>query len=272
MTANQAKANKESTSGLLLTLNRGISVLEQIARDRGRATAKSLAATLEINLGTCYQLLRTLQANGYVHRLPGGRYELGTRIGLLAEEYENAVSPPPKLLDRLHDLHQAVQETAYISIRRGKDISIVGVLEGTRMLRVGNLTVGYSGHPHVRASTKAFLAFTHPDELGEYLDGTTFKPLTPNTITTWDDLMTELKATRIRGYGIDDEEYTEGISCIGAVVLDGDGQPFGAYGVSFPSVRLVEDEEEIARHVMDTAKRGSEHLGYTGPYPPPFAE
>ena len=38
------------TSGLLLTLNRGIKVLEEIARGDGLVTAKTLSTTLEINL------------------------------------------------------------------------------------------------------------------------------------------------------------------------------------------------------------------------------
>src|SRR5262245_51058231 len=86
----------EGSSGLLLTLDRGIQVLEQIARGQGRATAKSLTADLGINLGTCYQLLRTLQAHGYVHRLHGGRYGLGTRIGFLADHYSSSVAPAPE--------------------------------------------------------------------------------------------------------------------------------------------------------------------------------
>ena len=79
---------ESENSGLLLTLDRGIRVLEEIAHSDGRATAKTLSASLEINLGTTYQLLRTLQANGYVNRRAGGRYQLGARIGFLIDHYK----------------------------------------------------------------------------------------------------------------------------------------------------------------------------------------
>lgn len=264
------KPKNSLSNGILLTLHRGIQVLEQIARDRGRSTAKSLAAELEINLGTCYQLLRTLQVNGYVHRLPGGTYGLGTRIGFLIDEYESTLSPPPELVETLHDLHQSLQETVYISVRRGHDISIVGVLEGTKMLRVGNMTVGYSGHPHIRASAKAFLAYSGEDQVRELIDPSgEFEAITPNSITTWSGFIEELEATRQRGYGIDNEEYAIGIACIGAVILDEDGRPYGAYGTSFPVARLAEEEIGIAKQVMSAGEEASRHMGYTGPYPPP---
>jgi IclR family transcriptional regulator, acetate operon repressor len=266
--AGPAKEPSDRPSGLLLTLNRGIQVLERVATERGRATAKTLVADLEINLGTCYQILRTLQHAGYVHRLPGGRYVLGSRVGYLSDRYDSAVSPSPELLDILHDLHHALGETVYITLRRNSDLPIVGLLEGTNMLRVGSLTVGYSGHPHIRASAKAYLAHVPPASLDDFFETRTFEALTPHTITSWDALLDELDATRRRGYGIDREEYTAGVSCIGAVILDADGQPHGAYGTSLPASRFAEEETAIAGHVVQAGERASRTLGFEGTYPP----
>lgn len=261
-------ATGPATSGLLLTLNRGIQVLEEVANEQGRATAKALAAALEINLGTCYQLLRTLQANGYVHRLPGGRYGLGSRIGFLSDHYQATTAPPPELIDILHELLGSVEETVYISLRRGRKVEVAAVLEGTKALRVGNLNVGFGEHPHARASVKAFLAHAREDTVAELLEDATFEACTPHTITDRDHLLSELEATRLRGYGVDDEEFTEGVSCIGAVVLDGAGEPLGSYGTSFPAGRLATDGEAIAKHVLAAAEKASRALGYDGPYPP----
>ncbi|MPZ54745.1 MAG: helix-turn-helix domain-containing protein [Acidimicrobiia bacterium] len=262
------KSTNDGSSGLLLTLDRGIQVLEQIAREQGRATAKSLSAELDINLGTCYQLLRTLQAHSYIHRLAGGRYGLGTRIGFLADHYESEVAPSPELMDILHELHDTLRETVYISVRRRHAIPIVGVLEGTQMLRVGNLTVGYSGHNHIRASAKAFLAYADEKTLDEFFDSKTLETRTPNTITTWDAFLDELHATRERGYGIDNEEYAEGVTCLGTVIFDDEGRPYGAYGTSFPARRFPTDEETIAEGIIAAGEKASRLLGYEGAYPP----
>lgn len=253
--------------GLLLTLHRGIQVLEQVARDQGRATAKSLSADLKINSGTCYQLLRTLQVNGYVHRLPGGRYGLGSRVGFLADHYNASIAPPPELIDILHRLHQEVQETVYISIRRGRKIEVAAVLEGTKPLRVGKVSVGYSDHPHIRASTKAFLAFSEPDQLDEFFEDHTLVAMTPKSITDWNQLLGELRTTRQRGFGIDDQEFCEGVSCVGAVVLDGNGDPFASYGISFPSATADGAFRALAARVVRAGEEASRAMGYTGDYP-----
>ena len=261
-------AKLEPAAGLLLTLHRGIQVLEQVARDRGRATAKSLGAELGINLGTCYQLLRTLQANGYVHRMPGGRYGLGAKVAMLADQYESSVLPPPTILDLLHGLHQDLGETVYLAVRRSKDIPIVEVLEGTNLLRVGNLAPGYSDHPNIRSSAKAVLAHVGLDDLPAYVEDHTFPPITARTITTRDALVEELAATRARGYAVDNEEYTQGVACLAAVIVDEAGQPYGAYASSFPAARLEVDRDPIAARLLTAGGDASRALGYTGPYPP----
>lgn len=268
MTADRANDTATQASGLLLTLDRGIQVLEQIARGQGRSTAKSLTADLHINLGTCYQLLRTLQAHGYVHRLPGGHYGLGTRVGFLVDHYGSTVAPPPELMDTLHELHQTLQETVYVAVRRGRDLPVVGVLEGTKMLRVGNVSVGFAGHPHARASAKAFLAFADERTREEVLDSQQFDALTPKSITTIEGVLDDLEVTRRRGYGIDCEELAEGVASIGAVIVDEDGRPYGAYAASLPVQRVASAEASIARDVMAAGERASRFMGFQGSYPP----
>lgn len=254
--------------GLLLTLHRGLKVLEQVGLERGRATAKSLTAALDMNLGTCYQVLRTLQAHGYVQRSTGGHYELGPGVGYLTARFGADLSPPSELVDLLHELHAELGETVYITVRRHLELVIVGVLEGTRVLRVGNLRVGHSGPVNARATAKAYLAHADRDQQDELLDACGFERLTPNTITSRSRFMKELELTRRRGYAIDDEEYMAGVCCIGAVVLDDQARPFGSFGASFPASRLAAEEREIAELVVSAAARASAHMGYDGPYPP----
>ena len=257
-----------SLSGLLQTLDRGLRVLEAVAAQEGRATSQSLASELGINLGTCYQILRTLQVAGYIQRQRGGYYGLGSRVGFLLDHYQATASPPPELTDALAALHREIEETVYLSVKRGRRLEIVDIIEGTRALRVGNLSIGYSDHPHVRASAKALLAFSDERTVKEFFADYDLVRLTPNTITEWEALEDELKATRRRGYGIDNEEFSEGIACIGSVIVDRDGTSWAAFGTSFPSSRLESEREALAREVMLAAESASRALGYNDVYPP----
>jgi IclR family acetate operon transcriptional repressor len=256
------------SSGVLLTLDRGIKVLEEIARGDGLATAKSLGSSLNINLGTMYQLIRTLQGNGYIHRLPGGRYHLGPRIGFLIDHYEVQTALPQTILDHLHELQRATDETVYASLAQGSTIAIVAAKEGTQRVRVGKSTIGYSAFPHARASGKVFLAFVEPDDLDDYFEDRNLERLTENTITDWGQLLTEFKVIRGRGLSFDREEFDKGISCIAAVVLGSGGEPFGAYAASLPVGRFESDRDSVAVALLKAAEAASRDLGYQGDYPP----
>jgi IclR family transcriptional regulator, acetate operon repressor len=261
-------ASGSDPRGTLLTLDRGIQVLEEVARQGGEATARGLSSALSINVGTCYQILRTLVAKGYVTRLPGSRYGLDTRVAFLMDHYESATAPPPELIEVLRDLHGKVGESVYVSLRRGTKIEISAYMEGTKALRVGALHVGYSDHPHARASGKAFLAFTDARQLKTFLREEDLVRITPSTITDWDEFLTELERIRERGYAIDLEEFHEGVACISAVLIGQDGVAQGAFGISMPATVLAAVESEVATAALDAGRRGSEILGYAGAYPP----
>lgn len=267
MAASERRNNDEGR-GVLLTLDRGIAVLEEIARQEGRATAKELSSNLGINVGTCYQILRTLHVNGYVTRLPGSRYGLGTRIAFLVDHYESSAAPPPELLAIMRELRGEVGESVYLSLRSGTKLQIVSFLEGTKAVRVGGMRVGYSDHPHARASSKCFLAYVQPDDLELYVNKDALEPITPATITEWPDLLADFEGTRERGYALDHEEFNEGVGCMATVLLGPEGEPMGAIAMSLPINALQAREDDLAPYALDAGRRGSEVLGYTGPYPP----
>jgi IclR family acetate operon transcriptional repressor len=258
----------DASSGILLTLDRGIRVLEHIAQSEGRATAKEVSGSLGINPGTTYQLLRTLQTNGYVNRGAGGRYELGMRVGYLVDQYTSRAAPPQALLDILQDLHTATDETVYVSMVSGPDIKIVASLEGTQRLRVGKSNVGYFAHPHARASGKAFLAFCDQDKLETYLPNRKLPARTENTITDWDQLMEDLEAIRLRGVAYERGEFDSEVACMGSVIVDVDGTPVGAYAVSLPAARFLAQKNAMATELLRVGDAASRWLGYKGDYPP----
>ena len=263
-----ADEREENERGVLLTLHRGLQTLEAVAELGGDATAKVLSDKLKINVGTCYQILRTLQVDGYVERLSGGRYGLGPQVSSLSGYFETNMAPPKALLAVLRDLHSVIDESVYISLRQGSKIVISSFMEGTKAVRVGALHVGYSGYPHARASTKCFRAYTDPREFKSYLNKENLEKLTTATIDNWDDLLDDFRRTRERGFSLEFEEFTEGVGCIATVILNSDSLAVGAIGVSMPVAALKLRFDEIVGAAVEAGHRASEALGYQGSYPP----
>jgi DNA-binding IclR family transcriptional regulator len=259
---------RAGSSGTLLTLDRGIRVLEEISRGNGLGTARSIGATLGINQGTIYQILRTLQDSGYVHRLPGGRYQLGARIAYLVDGYQIQAAPPQVIIDHLHALHVATDETVHAALALGSAIAIVASHESTRRLRVGSSEIGYAAHPHATPGGKAFLAFCEEPELDDYFDDRSLQRLTDHTITDWERLRDEFGEIRCRGVAFDVEESDLGISGIGAVILGRRGEPVGAYSASVPTVRFHATVDPVTTALLKAGDDASRALGYQGEYPP----
>ncbi|MEO7372206.1 MAG: IclR family transcriptional regulator [Ilumatobacteraceae bacterium] len=259
---------RSAPSGTLLTLDRGIRVLEEIARGNGLGTARSIGSTLGINQGTIYQILRTLQNSGYVHRLPGGRYQLGARVAYLVDGYQIQAAPPQVIIDHLHALHMATDETVYAALALGSTIAIVGSHESAKRLRVGSFEIGFSENPHSTASGKAFLAFCDDSEIETYFDDRKLEAVTANTIIDWDDLLHELEQVRADGVAFDVEESDLGIAGIGAVIIGSHGEPIGAYAAAMPVARFEEAKESVSAELLKAGGGASRALRYNGEYPP----
>ncbi|MEV4365117.1 IclR family transcriptional regulator [Nonomuraea sp. NPDC049625] len=238
---------------MLLTLERGLHVLEAVAAADGTATAKVLSRQLGIKLGTCYHLLRTLLAGGYVVRLSGGRYDVGHRAASLNRHLQRRAGPAPELAVILARLHDRTHETSYISGWQHGTLTLQHYISGPHVMSVGELDVGYTGHMHARASCKAVLAFLPEDQVAAMFKGVELKAVTPRTIVDHDHLTVELARVRRQGYAVDREEFSEGVCCVSAPFFDETGSPTGAFTVSVPTTRFQERQATMTMGVREAA-------------------
>ncbi len=263
----QAVSDK-GTTGVLLSLKRGLHILEAIAGSNGSATAKLLSKETHIKIGTCYHILRTLEDDGYVVRLPGSRYGLGSRIAFLHDSFRAHLAPAPELLDVLSKLNEETGETSYISGWYGDNIVLQRNIEGTYPVHVRSLEIGYAGFAHARASGKAILAYLPEDRVRSYLSIQRMPRRTASTITDADVFIEHLRDAASDGIAVDREEFADGVSCVSAPIFDRSEFPIGAYTLSLPSGRFAKRLPQLIEAVKRAGVNASVALGYMGPYPP----
>ena len=228
------------------SVHRAATVLELVAGNGGMR-ASQIARRLDVPLPTVFHLLSTLTDVGLLDKLDDRRYQLGPMTGLLAEAYAAQVSAPEHLHARLQEMAERTGETAYLSVWRRGDATLLSIVEGRRAVRVSGLHLGYSGATHARASGKVLLTYSGPTALDEYLE---HHQLT-NPSTTPKALRAVIERTRRDGYAVDEEEFAEGVSCVAAPVTDGRM----AMGVSAPSERFRENREELIELVLEITSK-----------------
>jgi IclR family transcriptional regulator, acetate operon repressor len=253
----------------LLTLRRGLQLLEAIALGNGNATAKSLSCRLGLKRGTCYFLLRTLEEERYVVRHTGGNFSLGGRIAILQDSLRAELEPLPQVMDMLVQRHERVGETVYASGWYEGDVVLQRYIEGSRAVHVRSLEMDYREYPHARASGKAIMAFLPMSELRCCFAKRGLEPRTANTIIDMEALLDHLKGVARCGVAFDMEEYSEDVCGVAAPFFDRRAFPTGSYVVSPPAMRFEPRRAELVSEVRKAAVETSRYLGYSGLYPPP---
>jgi IclR family acetate operon transcriptional repressor len=231
-------------------------ILLLVATRPGGIPAKLAADHLGLTLPTTYHLLATLVSEGLLTKDSRRRYVLGPKAGVIADAIMRDNAPPEYYAELLRELAADTQETAYLSAWRSGDIQIVAVVEGEHAVRVTGLNTGKGGFPHARASGKLLLAYARPELREQALGPGRLQKRTPHTITSRARLEEELARVREQGYAIDREEYSLGVACISAPVIE-DDVVLAAFTVSVPTERFAQREDELRSKTLAIAAKAS---------------
>jgi DNA-binding IclR family transcriptional regulator len=241
---------------------RATAILETVAASPRGLSPKAISAQLNLNLSTCYHLINTLATAGFLARREDTQvYVLGSKIPYLHNAFLQTISVLPLLVPLVQSLHDSTGETAYLARWQDGDCVISAIVEGMQPVRVQSLYVGYRGHAHAMALGKALLAHLPTGELDRVLPHYDLAPCTPNTITDPGVLREHLRLVRQRGYSLDIEEFAVELCCVGAPILDRQGNLHAAIAISLPRSRYDRSAAEFIETVQQVARRASAMLG-----------
>jgi DNA-binding IclR family transcriptional regulator len=245
-------------------LDRAFQLLDQLAENRSGLGLTELAGQLKLHKSTAHRLIMVLESNHAIERdFESGKWCLGSRLtqlGMTALSRKNLYSVSGRALK---ELVEETGETAHLGVIRDGEVVSLSQVESNQSLRTPIL-VGARTPVHCTSLGKAMLAFWAPSAVDAFLRGRTLKSYTRKTITGSTRLKQDLRATRERGYSVDDEEFEDGVRSIGAPVRDAQGQVIAAIGVAGPAFRVTENRfAAIGAAVSETAHDISVELGYS---------
>lgn len=247
---NERFAMSESAQAAVKSADRVLDLLELLAHAGREMTHSDISETLEIPKSSLTQLLKNLQARGYVETTLNGRgYRLGDALLSLAEstgQIRNLASHAEAVLS---GLTRETGESSALNQLKGDQAEVVATVLGPARL-VTHMRLGDLAPLYATSGGKAILAHMPEAFQEDYYSRVRFEAATPATLKSVKALRQQLAAVRKSGFASSRQEWTPGIIGIAVPLLDAAGAPLGAINVAIPSARYDATKEDDVKRAL----------------------
>lgn len=239
------RASKSSTKGVettapdklkssVLSLAKGLRVLEAFGADEEPLTITELAERADLDPGTTFRMLNTLVDLGYVRRLEKRRYEITLKVLDLGF---NAIGR--------RDLRSVVRPLLRALVGGKIEAASFGVLEGGNVVYVERVRAGLtrlgvdirigSGIPAaVNVLAQAILAHLPATDLDQVLASRASDAGYP--VVSRARLLPQLDRIRADGFAARASQISAGLDVLAAPVFDEGGYPIAGISIAAPSI------------------------------------
>lgn len=244
------------------TLVKGLAVLERLSFASEPVKLVDLAKDMKLTKSGVHRLLQTLMKLNYVEAHEGGRYTASLKLWRVGAEIVSRIDARRVLQPFLSSLAEQSMETVHLAVYNRTHVVYIDKAEGSHAIRVTS-AIGTVAPIHCVATGKIFLAH-QPQEAVDAL-ASQLTRFTAKTVTSIEQLNTELAQIRRDGFAINRGEWMEGVGGLAAPVWNAHGKLELAIGITVPLNRFgAAERRSLARMVVRAAADGSRALGAAG--------
>lgn len=225
------------------TAGRTLDLFETFARVQTPLSLSELARALHAPPSSCFNLIRALQARGYLYSVQTKRQLYPTRR-LFEIAHAIAMGEPwmARIEPVLAQLRDQTRETVILGKRQGTQVVYLCVLEGPQTIR-------YSSHAgalkplHSSAIGKALLGSLDPAERAELVKQLPLERVTAATITDRNTLLANLDRSRTQGYFVTAGENVADVMAVAVPVrLGSEGYGIAVAGPMHRMERVLPEQ------------------------------
>jgi len=246
------------------SLDRAFDILELLSREQHGLNLTEIGNRLDLHKSTVYRLLQALKERGYIDKSAQGSYRLGMEFIELSSLYLNNLELKTEAQPILRELSSLSGNTAFLATLQESEVVYIDKMETHNSLRKYSI-IGQRAPLYCTALGKSMLTGKTEEQIRSLYQERELKAFTERTIKSVDALVEEIEKIRRRGWSLDDEEYEQGLRCIGAPIRDYRDEVIAAVSTSgYASVITRERVEEVAGYVVKAARDISQRMGYRG--------
>jgi IclR family pca regulon transcriptional regulator len=234
-----------SQSNHVQSLARGLAVIRSFDVDNPEQTLSEVAKRTDLTRATARRLLLTLTDLGYA-TTDGKRFSLTPAVLDIGYAYLSSLNIQQIAQPFLETLSETAKESVSVSVLDGTNVVYVARVPTARIMTI-SLGLGTRLPAHCTSMGRVLLAELSDAEVERRLPPT-LDALTERTITSRDDLLTELAEVRSQGYALVDQELEIGVRSVAAPLRDSTGRATAAMNISTHAGRTT--LEEVREHFL----------------------
>lgn len=245
----------KTAQNTIKSLDRAMEVFEFLSEAQGK-TLSELASDLSQSPATVYRILVTLEGRGLVEFDQTNQvWHIGPRAFVIGARFLRRTSLIERARPLLRALMEETGETANLGIEQQGHVLFVSQVETTASIRAF-FPPGTLSRLHASGIGKALLAEMDAERIDRFLTEAPLERFTEFTLTDREPMLSDLEATRARGFAIDGEERNLGMRCIAAPVFDIHGEAVAGLSVSGPTSRVgAEQIPALGQAVLAAARK-----------------
>jgi DNA-binding IclR family transcriptional regulator len=234
-------------------VERTLDVFEMFATEKRRLSLTDMKRLLGIPISSCYDVIHTLEARGYVYATaPRAGYYPTRRLYNICDvivAHDSLLQRAAPLLEKLKD---EIGETVTLAKATGTRAIYLLVVEPEHPIRY-SVTVGSEIHSlYATSAGKALLGTLPEDALEECIRLAKLPQLTHKTLTAKNKLLADIRLSRKRGWYLNREESIEGVTTVSSVFLWNNAVHIVT--AAGPVARMEEKIQRAALQIVQTCK------------------
>lgn len=240
-------------------IDKTVAILNALAERQ--LSIQDIHSTLNVPKSTAFVILNTLEQYSLIQKTPEGKYRLGHGVLRWGIGYMKSMDLVTIARPHLERLVSDTPYTVHLAVAEKDKPVYVDKVEGSGFVRFAT-KIGQTQPLHQSGVGKAIASGMTPEEIENVVRAEL--EATPDKVgRALDKMMEDVRHVQQYGYSIEDEEFEEGIRCIGAPIRGENGQVFASISITSLNKDLPATKyQQMGNLLKETADQISAELGY----------
>ncbi|MBT2689140.1 IclR family transcriptional regulator [Bacillus sp. ISL-47] len=248
---------------IIQSVERALKIMDLFDERERELSITEISKRMNLHKSTVHSLLKTLQEQRYISQNEeNGKYRLGLKLFERGNMVLSNLDLRKVARQHLERLSATTNLTVHLVILDGQEGVYIDKVEGSGVTVLYS-RIGRRVPVHTSAVGKSLISTKTDAELDQFLKNYQYTKQTPKSISSKEELLSEIDHVRMAGYSVDNEENEPGIVCFAVPIKDYSGKVIAGISMSMPATKVTDETREHYVGILkDCSTSISQDLGY----------